>query len=307
MRRFFKMTRPVGMIPAIPTPMNEDHTINFDGIGEVLDHLIDNGIETVLVGGSNGEYSLMSLEERKEVIQYVCDKVKGKMKVMAGTGCHRTEDAIALTKFASDAGADWALVINPYYMHTSEQGIIDFYKAVAENSDIGILIYHYPDVTNVELSPELIHEISQIDGIVGIKNTADQLHTNKLLALTKDNESFSLLTGFEHLILPTLAIGGHGAIGVVHNLVPAELVRLYNLVVNENNIKEASELNQKLMPLYDVIEEEVIPGTVKAGLEALGLPGGPSRAPLIAASEEYRKKVKQLLADADVLKTEEAK
>lgn len=301
------MTKPVGMIPAIPTPMNEDNSINFDGIGKVLDYLIDNGIETVLVGGSNGEYSLMSLEERKEVIQYVCEKVKGKAKVMTGTGCHRTEDTINLTQFASEAGAEWALVINPYYMHTTEQGIVDFYKEVAENSDIGILIYHYPDVTNVELSPELIHEISQIDGIVGIKNTADQVHTSKLLALTKDNEKFSLLTGFEDLILPTLAIGGDGAIGVVHNLVPAELIRLYDLVVNENDIQKAIELNQQLMPLYNLIEEEVIPGTVKAGLEALGLPGGPSRRPLLSATDAYRQKIKQALSDIGVLKAEGAK
>ncbi|WP_152655481.1 4-hydroxy-tetrahydrodipicolinate synthase [Oceanobacillus sp. CFH 90083] len=301
------MTKPTGMIPALPTPMNEDNSINYSGIGEVIDHLIDNGIETILVGGSTGEYSLMSMDERKEVIEYVCDKAGGRAKVMAGTGCHRLEDTIALTKFASEAGAEWALVINPYYMQTSEQGIVDYYKAVAESSDIGIVIYHYPEATNVVLSPELLHEISEIDNVVGIKNTDDQVHTCKLLALTKDNPDFSVLTGFEHLIVPTLAIGGQGAIGVVHNLVPAEMVRLYDLVVNENNIQEAIALNKKLMPLYNAIEEEVIPGTVKAGLEALGLPGGNSRNPLVPATEGYRQKIKKLLSDAGVLKTEEAK
>ncbi|WP_339183175.1 4-hydroxy-tetrahydrodipicolinate synthase [Oceanobacillus sp. FSL W7-1293] len=301
------MTKPTGMIPALPTPMNEDNSINYNGIGEVIDHLIGNGIETILVGGSTGEYSLMSLDERKEVIKYVCEKASGRAKVMAGTGCHRLEDTIALTKFASEAGAEWALVINPYYMQTSEQGIVDYYKAVAENSDIGIVIYHYPEATNVVLSPELLHEISEIEGVVGIKNTDDQVHTCKLLELTKDNPNFSVLTGFEHLIVPTLAIGGHGTIGVVHNLVPAEMVRLYDLIVNENNIQEAIELNKKLMPLYNAIEEEVIPGTVKAGLEALGLPGGTSRLPLLPASEAYQQKIKSLLSDAGVLKTEEVK
>ncbi|SDI99846.1 4-hydroxy-tetrahydrodipicolinate synthase [Natribacillus halophilus] len=301
------MTKPTGMIPAIPTPMNEDSTINFNGIGEVLDHLLENGIDTVLVGGSNGEYSLMNVEERKEVIQYVSEKVKGKAKVMAGTGCHRTEDTIELTKFASGAGADWALVISPYYMQTSEQGIIDHYKTVAENADIGIVVYHYPAATNVEMSPELINEISQIDGVVGVKNTVEQQHTSELLALTKDNESFSVLTGFEHLIVPTLATGGHGTIGIVHNLVPAELVRLYNLIVHENNIKEAIDLNKKLMPLYSAVEEETVPGTVKAGLEALGLPGGNSRLPLVPATEQYQQKIKKLLSDVGVLKTGETK
>lgn len=295
--------KPTGMIPALPTPMNEDSSINFEGIGTVIEHLIDSGIESILVGGSTGEYSLMSIDERKSVIQYVCEQVNGRASIMAGTGCHKTEDTIELTGFASQAGADWALVISPYYMQTSEQGIIDHYKAVADHSDIGIVIYHYPDVTNVELSPELIHKLSNLDNVVGIKNTADQQHTCQVIALTKDNEDFAVLTGFEHLIVPTLAVGGHGTIGVAHNLIPAEMVRLYDLIVNQNDIKEASKLNQKLMPLYNAIEEEVIPGTVKAGLEALGLPGGTSRAPLVPATKEYRERIHSLLSEIGVAKT----
>lgn len=301
------MFKPVGMIPALPTPMNEDNSIDFNGLKQLIDHAIEGGMNCLLVGGSTGEYSLMSMEERKEVIKFVCETSKGRLPVMAGTGCHRTEDAIALTKYAAEVGADCALVINPYYMHTSRQGIIDHYKAVAENSDIGIVIYHYPDVTNVELDPELIYELSQIDGIVGIKNTADGQHTSKLIALTKDNPNFSVLTGFEHLILPTLALGGHGAIGVVHNLAPKKIAKLYDLIVNESNLKEATKLNQELLELYNAIEEETIPGTVKAGLEVLGLPGGKSRLPLVPASEEFKSTIKQVLINLNELKLEESK
>lgn len=301
------MFKPVGMIPALPTPMNEDNSIDFNGLKQLIDHAIEGGMNCLLVGGSTGEYSLMSMEERKEVIKFVCETSKGRLPVMAGTGCHRTEDTIALTKYAAEVGADCALVINPYYMHTSRQGIIDHYKAVAENSDIGIVIYHYPDVTNVELDPELIYELSQIDGIVGIKNTADGQHTSKLIALTKDNPNFSVLTGFEHLILPTLALGGHGAIGVVHNLAPKKIAKLYDLIVNENNLKEATKLNQQLLELYNAIEEETIPGTVKAGLEVLGLPGGKSRLPLVPASEEFKSTIKQVLINLNELKLEESK
>ncbi|MGN7485038.1 4-hydroxy-tetrahydrodipicolinate synthase [Priestia megaterium] len=301
------MFKPVGMIPALPTPMNEDNSIDFNGLKQLIDHAIEGGMNCLLVGGSTGEYSLMSMEERKEVIKFVCETAKGRLPVMAGTGCHRTEDTIALTKYAAEVGADCALVINPYYMHTSRQGIIDHYKAVAENSDIGIVIYHYPDVTNVELDPELIYELSQIDGIIGIKNTADGQHTSKLIALTKDNPNFSVLTGFEHLILPTLALGGHGAIGVVHNLAPKKIAKLYDLIVNENDLKEATKLNQELLELYNAIEEETIPGTVKAGLEALGLPGGKSRLPLVSASEEFKSTIKQVLTNLNELKLEESK
>ena len=301
------MYKPFGMIPALPTPMNEDNSIDFNGLKQLIDHAIEGGMNCLLVGGSTGEYSLMSMEERKEVIKFVCETSNGRLPVMAGTGCHRTEDTIALTQYAAEVGADCALVINPYYMHTSREGIIDHYKAVAENSDIGIVIYHYPDVTNVELDPELIYELSQIDGIVGIKNTADGQHTSKLIALTKDNSNFSVLTGFEHLILPTLALGGHGAIGVVHNLAPKKIAKLYDLIVKENNLKEATKLNQQLLELYNAIEEETIPGTVKSGLEALGLTGGKSSLPLFHASEEFKSTIKQVLTNLNELKLEESK
>ncbi|MCG7334771.1 4-hydroxy-tetrahydrodipicolinate synthase [Sporosarcina sp. ACRSM] len=296
------MYKPFGMIPALPTPLNEDNSIDFKGLEQLIEHLIDGGMHGLLVGGSTGEYSLMSMEERKEVIKFVCETANGRVPVMAGTGCHRTADTINLTQYAVEVGATSALVINPYYMTTSRQGIIDHYKAVAESTNIGIVIYHYPDATGVELDPELIHEISQIEGIVGIKNTADGQHTSKLLALTKDNPNFAVLTGFEHLILPTLALGGQGAIGVVHNLAPKKLAKLYDLIVNENNLKEATTLNQELMALYNVIEEETIPGTVKAGLEALGLPGGSSRLPLVSASENYKSKIKAVLSELGELR-----
>ncbi len=179
-------------------------------------------------------------------------------------------------------------------MVTSDEGILDHYKAVAKNADIGIVIYHYPDATGVELSPELIHEISQIEGVIGIKNTADGIHTSKLLNLVKDNTDFALLNGFEDLFLPSLSIGANGAIGLVHNLVPDKIAKLYELV-QENNVKEAAELNKKLLPLFNLLEEETVPGTVKAGLKALGISGTACRLPLQPASESFEKKMTQLL------------
>lgn len=289
------MNKPVGMIPALPTPLNEDYSINFDGIKAVVDHAVKNGMDGVLVGGSTGEYSLMNLEERKSVIKAVCEAADGRVPVMAGTGCHRTEDTIELTQYAESAGASNALVINPYYMPTTEAGIIRHYKRVAESVGIGIVIYHYPDATGITMSPELLKKISEIDGVVGIKNTADGQHTSELIALTKDDKNFSVLTGFEHLILATLAMGGHGAIGVVHNLVPKQLSELYQSV-KDNNLHQATKINQSLLQVYSAMEAEPVPGTVKAGLEALNLPGGPSRAPLVSATDEFRKKISDALS-----------
>ncbi|WP_210122977.1 4-hydroxy-tetrahydrodipicolinate synthase [Staphylococcus sp. GDY8P176P] len=288
------MYKPYGMIAALPTPMLENGDIDFESFEKLIEHVIAGGIHGVLVGGSTGEYSLMTFEERKKIIAFVTSQVNKRVQVMAGTGCHRTLDTIELTKFAEHVGADSALVINPYYMVTSDDGILDHYKAVAKNTDIGIVIYHYPDATGVELSPELIHEISKIEGVIGIKNTADGIHTSKLLNLVKDNTDFALLNGFEDLFLPSLSIGANGAIGLVHNLVPDKIAKLYELI-QENNVKEAAELNKKLLPLFNLLEEETVPGTVKAGLKALGISDTTCRLPLQPASKSFEKKMTQLL------------
>ncbi|MED3724848.1 4-hydroxy-tetrahydrodipicolinate synthase [Priestia filamentosa] len=289
------MYKPFGMIPALPTPFREDNTIDFEGLEQNLNYVIEGGVQCVLISGSAGEYSLMNMEERKSLIKFVCEKAQGRVSIMAGTSCHRTEDTIELSRYAAESGVDYALVLPPYYMKTSKQGVYEYYKTVAERSNIGIVIYHYPEGTNVELSPEQIYELSQIDGVVGVKNTADQLHTCKLIELTKDNKNFSVLTGYEQLILPTLAVGGAGAVGLAMNLVPKEYVKLYDSFVSGNNLEEAIQLNQSLTQLIDLLEEELPPGAVKAGLDMIGLTGGKCRSPLEPASEELKTKVQEKL------------
>lgn len=288
------MYKPYGMISALPTPMLESGEIDYASFEKLIEHVIHGGIHGVLVGGSTGEYSLMTFEERKEIIKFVTETVDKRVQVMAGTGCHRTKDTIDLTKYAENVGVDSALVINPYYMVTNDEGIIEHYQQIAKNTNVGIVIYHYPDATGVELSPELIHEISKIEGIIGIKNTADGIHTSKLFSLVKDDPNFALLTGFEDLFLPTLALGGAGAIGLVHNLLPDKVAKLYELI-KADKVEEAAELNKILLPLYKLLEEETVPGTVKAGLKALGIADTTCRSPLKPASPEFEEKIKAYL------------
>jgi len=291
------MYKPTGMIPAMPTPFNEDGSINFSAYQGLINHLVDGGVHCLLAGGSTGEYSLMSLEERKSLLKAAVEYAGGRVPVMAGTSAHREEETLELTKYAAEAGADCALVVTPYYMTTSEEGLKNYYKKLAAEAGIGIVIYHYPAATNVELSPEFIAELSEVEGIVAVKNTTDQEHTCKVIALTKDNDDFTVLTGFEHLILPTLSVGGHGATGIIHNLVPKEIVEMYELFTKEKDIDGALAINQRLLPLYDYVEAEPVPGPVKAGLDIIGLEGGTVRKPLVPASEELKEKMSKTLKE----------
>src|SRR5699024_1045469 len=152
-------------------PMLENGDIDFESFEKLIEHVIAGGIHGVLVGGSTGEYSLMTFEERKKIIAFVTSQVNQRDQVMAGTGCHRTLDTIELTKFAEHVSADSTLDINQYDMVTSDNGILDHYKALTKNTDNNIIIYQYPEATGVELSPELIHENSKIEGVIYIKNT----------------------------------------------------------------------------------------------------------------------------------------
>lgn len=289
-----------GMVAAMPTPFNADETINFDGFKKILNHLVAGGMHGVLIGGSTGEYSLMSMEERKSIIKTACDEAKGKIDIIAGCSCHRTKDTVEMAKFAAEAGADAALVIPPYYLKTSRQGIIDYYQEISDNAEIGIVIYHYPDATGVFLDPELILELSRIKNVIGVKNTTEMEHTSKLIDMFKDDENFGIINGFEHLIMGTLATGGDGTMGIVHNLVPKEMVQIYD-AMQANDVKKAMEINKRLTPLYTLMEEEPYPGPVKAALEMIGLPGGKPRKPVVAPSEGMKQRLKEGLKSAGII------
>lgn len=288
---------PKGILPALTTPFNEDGSIDFISNKKLINHLIESGVHGVVVGGSTGEYTLLSAEERKELIKEVIKDVNGRVPVIAGTSCHRPEDTIALTQFAADAGAQSALILTPHYLKTTREGIIDYFKEIARNSSIGIIIYHYPAGTGVEIDAELIYELSQIDGIVGIKNTTAFTTVSQSIDATKDIPNFAVLTGYQHELLPTLAIGGDGAICVIPNLLPKEIVKMYDLVVKENDVKAAAELNKKMIGIYDIVDAIPFPGNLKAGLEALGFTGSSVRSPLVPATKETQEKIREKLSE----------
>lgn len=280
-----------GVIPAMVTPFNDDMSIDEKGLQFLVKKLSDQGCHGILIGGSTGEYTLMSFEERKKIIKLAVDAAKDEpVAIIANTGCHATQHSIELSQYAEEVGADAIMILPTYYLKTTKEGIKQHFKNIAKNVDIPITIYHYPEATNVYLTPEEIVELSKIDKIIGIKNTAPMQHTSKLLHITKDMDNFDVLTGYEHLFLSTLACGGSGVIGIVNNIVAEELVDMYNLI-KQGNIDKAREINYSLVNLYSLMEEEPCPGPVKAALAKMGLPAGPSRLPIVPASENIKDRI----------------
>ncbi|WP_326975512.1 4-hydroxy-tetrahydrodipicolinate synthase [Caproicibacter sp. BJN0012] len=287
---------PKGIFVPLITTFNDDESIDFPSYKKIIDHVITNGVHGLLVGGTTGEYHVMTKEERKSLIKAGCEYAAGRVPVMAGVGCFTAKDTIELANYAADQGAVYGLVPPPYYHQTSERGIVEFYKEIAAKSRVGIVIYYYPSATAVDLSPELIYELSQVDNIVCVKESGEFGHLCKTLALTKDVDNFSVFTGDEHFILPTLAIGGDGAFGILVNLLPKEVSQLYELAKKED-YKAARELNRKMMGIYDLMEVpgNPYPGSTKAGLDMIGIKGGKLRKPLTDATDEVKAKIRQEL------------
>lgn len=287
---------PKGIIVPMVTPFNDDESIDFPAYKKVIDHVIDNGVHGILVGGTTGEYHVMPLEERKALIKAGCEYAAGKVPVMAGVGCFTAKESIELANYAAECGAQWGLVLPPYYHHTTDQGVVDFYKEIAANSKVGIVIYNYPGATSVAMSPEMIYELAQEENIVSVKESADFGHLCQTLTLTKDVENFTVFTGEEHFILPTFAVGGQGAFGILINLLPKEMVQLYDLAM-ANDLNAARELNQKLSGFYGLMECEgnPYPGPVKAGLDLIGIKGGKVRKPLTQPTDDLKARMKAQL------------
>lgn len=294
------MYRMKGVIPAIVTPFNSDYSINEKVMKELIDFLVDGGVHSILVGGSTGEYTLMAKEERKKIIDVAVKAADGRVPVMAGTGCHSTSESIELTQYAQEAGADSALLINPHYLKPTEEGLITHFKMVAESVSIPLIIYNFPAGTGVDSTPRVIKELSAVENIVGMKNTAPLESTNLLMHVSKD-EDFDVVTGWETLFLPNLVCGCKGGIGVAFNVVPKLFRELYDSFVEENNIEKARSLHNSMVPLFDALFREPSPGPIKAALELIGIPVGPTRLPLIPISQGLKEEIRQILKDLKVL------
>lgn len=283
---------PKGLYVPLVTPFNADESINYDNYKKVIDYVIEGGMDGILIGGTTGEYHMMSLEERKELIKKGCEIAAGRVPVVAGTGMNTAKATIEMTNYAADCGAAYGLVLPPYYHQTTEEGIYDFFKEVGEASKIGIIVYHTPGGTNVEMSPELCRRIAQLKGIVAIKETIDETHTSQTYMLTRDIPDFCVMEANEPLLLPSYAIGIDAAFSIIFNLLPKEMRELYDLVFKKNDIAAARILNEKLAPIFALMEAEPYPGPVKAGMDAIGLPGGPVRKPLTQPTDAMRAAMK---------------
>ena len=283
MKGFFK-----GSATALITPFDEKG-INFDALGELIEHQIAGGTDAIVFLGTTGEPSTMSFEEEHVLMDYAVKKVAGRTKVIFGCGSNNTADAVMTAKAAERFGGDGLLAVTPYYNKCTQNGLVAYYKAICEAVSIPVIAYNVPGRTGVEIQPATMAKIAEIPNIAGIKDAGGNMSkTMETFRLVR--EKCDVYSGEDALNLPILACGGAGVISVLSNIVPADVKKLCALVF-ENKMDEAIALNDKLLPLANACFVEVNPIPVKEAMNLLGFDAGIPRAPLTRLEDAGKEKL----------------
>ncbi|MEM2178263.1 MAG: 4-hydroxy-tetrahydrodipicolinate synthase [Candidatus Methanomethylicaceae archaeon] len=295
-----------GIIPAMVTLFKSDYSIDEKAIREHIDFLIEGEVNAILVLGSVGEFIHLTRDERKRVAEICVDQANDKIPIIVGAGSCSTDEVIDLTKHAKDIGADYVQLQAPFYFKYSDDVLYEHYKAIAEAVDIPLVIYNYPAAVGLDLSPRLIAELSKIPNIIGLKDTTTNLaHIQEVLHLTKEiNKNFRVFAGSDDMLLPTLIIGGHGAVTGIGNFYPSLPVSLYKAYLN-GDLKTAINLHNKIIELRYALMSICKPPPIpvfKQTLKLLGRNVEPVvRRPMLPLKENQIKQLKEILIKFDIL------
>lgn len=288
-----------GIYPALITSMNDDGSVNLEGVKENILHAMDNGCAGVVVMGSTGEAVNLSDDERVAIIKLTVELCKGKGKVIVGTGAPITSTALELTKAAKDLGADAALVITPFNNIPNRTGLIKHYTMI---NDIGIptILYNLPSHTGVEITMDVFDELIQLPNIIGIKESSGNIPMMAEI-IRKYGDDVTIFTGCDDLTLPIFSIGAKAAILALANIAPKQVVDIFNAVQN-NDFVTARKLYGSLLPIGAIIGEGVnFPATVKEAVRQLGRPAGKPRMPITPVPAEQAKEITEALKVAGLL------
>ena len=282
-----------GSLVALITPMNQDGSINYEQLHDLIDWHIENGTDGIVAVGTTGESATLPVEEHLAVIEATVKHVNKRIPVIAGTGANNTVEAIALSQAAEQAGADYTLSVVPYYNKPSQEGIYQHFKAIAEATSIPMIIYNVPGRTVVSMSNDTILRLAEIPNIVGVKEASGKIGSNIEL-INSVPEGFAVLSGDDPTGLPFMLCGGHGVVTVAANVAPKLFADMCRAAL-EGDIATARRLNEQLIPIYNTMFCEPSPAAPKWGLSLLGKCEPHVRLPLVPLTEAGQAKVRAAL------------
>ena len=266
---------------AIVTPMNDDLSVNYAKLGEMIDFQIENGTDAIIICGTTGEGSTLTAEEHAECIRFAIEKTAKRVPVIAGTGSNDTAFAIELSKHAQADGADALLLVTPYYNKTSQRGLVAHFTAIADAVDIPCILYNVPSRTGLSISIDSYIELAKHRNIVATKEASGNF---SLMAQIAAHTDLDIYSGNDDQLLPALALGAKGVISVSSNIIPRQKHDMVAFYL-EGKTAEALELQNKYLDVENALFMDVNPIPVKEACNLMGMNVGECRLPLYKMSE----------------------
>ena len=283
---------------AIITPFTENG-VNYEKLKELLEWHVAEGTDAIIICGTTGEATTMTLEEKKETIKFTVDVINKRIPVIAGTGSNNTLASIELSKYAESIGVDGLLVITPYYNKTNSKGLYKHFEAINNSVNIPIILYNVPSRTNVNITPKALLELSNLSNVVAIKEASGNIsQVAEMMALCKDK--IDLYSGNDDQIVPIMSLGGKGVISVLANVIPKAVHEMTTSYLN-GDVNKALSLQLDNLKLSNNLFIETNPIPVKTALNLMGKDVGPLRLPLFEMDTKNEEILLNTLKDYNLI------
>lgn len=274
------------LVTAMVTPFDDQLRIDYSKTEKLIDHLLATGTEALVISGTTGESPTLSATEKLELFRFVAAYTKGRCKIIAGTGSNDTASSIQLTKAAAETGVDAVMLVAPYYSKPSQEGLYQHFKAIAESTELPVMLYNVPSRTAVNMTAKTTLRLAEIPNVVCVKEASGNL-AQVAHIIEGAPEGFQVYCGDDSLTLPVLAIGGVGIVSVAGHVVGQDMQKMITAFFS-GNIPEAASIHRKLLPIFEGLFTYPSPGPTKVALEQQGVPVGGVRLPLVALNDEER-------------------
>jgi 4-hydroxy-tetrahydrodipicolinate synthase len=282
------------------TPLDhKGYSINVDSAKELVNFLIENGIDGLLPLGTSGEFALLSEQEKRTLLKQVVDSTNGRVPVVAGVSDPCIENVVKFSMDAKDVGVDGVIATPPYYYSTTSESLYNYYRILSEKIELPLLIYNIPEWTGNFVRPDIAKRLADERLVIGMKYT-EYNFLNLLEFLTSCGKQIAVFTGSDALAYSNLEFGGSGAIIGVANIAPGAAAKIYD-EFKAQHFDAARETQEKLLPLIEAMTVGEFPGGLKYAMNLIGIDVGATKIPLPPLKEEERKKVEQLLRESHLV------
>lgn len=288
-----------GSIVAIVTPMHADGSLDLPGLRKLIDWHVDEGTDGIVIVGTTGESPTVSVEEHCELIKVAVEHTAKRIPIIAGTGGNSTSEAIELTRFAKDVGADASLLVVPYYNRPTQEGMYQHFTKIVEAVDLPAILYNVPGRTVADMANETVLRLAEIPGVIGIKDATGNIGRGiDLMRLAP--KGFAVYSGDDPTAMALMFCGAKGNISVTANIAPRGMHQLCEAAMNQR-VAEAIAINNKLFPLHNKLFVEPNPVPLKWAMAEIGLIPSGMRLPIVPLAKEYHDVVRAAMRESGVL------